>query len=142
MNKNKLNGWYRLWVVLSVLWILGILFSFFAEADGTMSKYKKKINQKESYEEFLERVRKLPISPVSTEEVVTGKESYEEFLERVSRIQAENEKQEAEREKQVKKEVLIGLFLVCIVPPLIVLLLGMAIAWVRTGFRIDSNEES
>ena len=128
MNKNKLNGWYRLWVVLSVLWILGILFSFFAEADGTMSKYKKKINQKE-YEQFL-----LDTLPVSTEEVVTettdrpikkrGKESYEEFLERVSRIQAENEKQEAEREKQVKKEVLIGLFLVCIVPPLIVLLFG------------------
>ncbi len=138
---KKLNGWMRIWVVITVVWSVlalglgGLIlsevrtpeekrawtvdFSCDAFVDGSTVKLLGWYSEKE-------------IIDASREKKASEKPDLQQSVDRcASALTADYRGQ---RKDEVQKDIM-GTVAGWIIPPLLLLLCGYAIAWIRKGFR-------
>ena len=145
-NKKKINGWWRLWIVSSIIWIIfAISYAIVRWFDHGLNKeianHHQILNQinldkkqiiVENYEPN-SGVNVKPVKLVDLDRVINFKSDaernkIEEFID----FYVENGKS-----MQIKKRtdyILIALA-VFILPPIIIVVLVKSIAWIITGFK-------
>ena len=146
-NKNKLNGWWRLWIVLSIVWVSGILYKTTKEYLEYGLNNEIATNQYSIYGELDSKNKSLIFE---SEEQANGSviqkvkiQNHNNIILFKSNVQEEQRREfvisycnigrsiQLERRKSY---ILFGLGLLCF-PPTILLISGKTIAWIINGFK-------
>ena len=144
----KLNGWQRLWVVISLLWLASV-------ATYTFYTFANKLSEPEIYHSWANELIGYLISNVSdlTGYSVTSLRSKYSDLSDKKLIEALNEKYindatepwiflsvekiaaKYEEKLTSKQDDYLFPAMVALIPPILIYLLGWAFVWVRNGFK-------
>ncbi len=128
MKTKKLNGWLRIWIVLSVVWVGFIGFNKGPEIWHYNDKVTEVYPDEKNGEVYVYTHLRGYRSPLDLIEFVSAEDgtiyidSYEEDLEKY-------------------RHELIEFFAVVLVPILGLLISGYTLAWVISGFRNPKGEK-
>ena len=113
----RLNGWQRLWVLVSVIYISGVLFI------GWISRVS--IENYNEVHSFLWDAVLMPESfhaPQAQQEQLVANPH-------------ENNLLVFQKYKKSRNDHILNIFLVSLMPSIILYILGVGIAWIKKGFR-------
>ena len=144
----KLNGWRRLWIVLSIAWIVAVSTSYVASRGSTDKQYHDWGNELIAY--LIEQSPELrgqsitsvrsTYSDMSNKQIVTAiRDKYLPKHPAYSYGFAEIAKKYREIDRTESSEIdlrdAITWIAAALGIPILLYLAGLAVAWVRAGFR-------
>jgi len=150
---NWRKGLFRLWIVISVFWIISVVvlnISEYNEASKKESRVKRIVSEindpekalKKIKEEFPELRQKLMIvyfaSPARSKEELKklSDEELVELLNEEYKIILSNLKMTCDYFEKNRKNTLYYIILLSIIPPILLMAIGSSIYWALRGFRI------
>ena len=148
-HEKKINGWWRLWIVVSIIWFFICLpFMVFSFINGENGKpiarhyLILKSLSKNQQELIVSRIENKNDFKTQPEKFQNGETIY--FKLPLSKEQINEWSQNyIENGKKIQKNVVIkNLFaymLTIITPPIIILSLGFGVAWIKSGFKTSSK---
>lgn len=127
--KIQLNGWQRLWVFLSVIYIIPVAFVVNTEFDNVFKKY-----QNISYSRNVEKISQEN-KPHEVSEVSNGflKEDFSRWLE--ERNKHELSKIDHENYYKDRNRIILMAIFCWAVPIIAIYVLGWSIGWIYQGFK-------
>jgi len=142
---NKINGWWRLWIIYSKMWFFiclpFVVFSFINVQNGkpiashylilsSLSKNQQEliVSRIENKNDFKTQPEKFPNGETVYFKLPLSKEQINEWSQNY-----------IENGKRIKNNVVIkNLFiymLIIVIPPIIIISLELGVAWVKSGFK-------
>jgi hypothetical protein len=138
-HRSTLGGWWRLWIVCSVIWLISVVSGSYAlfPGDGMASHSVEFVNSLP--EKYRNRLSLDGTSPIGTEaEFPNGyvmKFRAGISQDEMSEVAREYAKNAAQSHKREQRSFLKAAAAVATVPIALTAILGLSIAWVRRGFK-------
>lgn len=127
---NWHRGLLRIWLVLSIIWFAAIIF--LSQPFDAYQDYRKRVEMREAAQNVLGRLEAgLAAGSIETNDgrVVKGQELLEH------KAKAEGLVAEVNQRFEISRDALVRILRASILPPAILLVLGLSIAWAMRGFK-------